>query len=180
MAFKTGTSYGYRDAWAIGFDGRHVIGVWVGRPDGAPSHGLVGVDAAAPIMMDAFARIGPTTPLRAAPAGIVEVSAAALPEPLRRFRSPNTPRVAAAEPPEIAYPPAGARIDLGIKAGDRMPLVLKARRGHPPYTWFADGAPIGAAAFGNTLTFEPNGPGFVDLLVIDAAGASARGKVFLE
>jgi penicillin-binding protein 1C len=36
VAFKTGTSYGYRDAWAIGFDGKHVVGVWVGRPDGAP------------------------------------------------------------------------------------------------------------------------------------------------
>src|SRR5208337_2649372 len=36
IAFKTGTSYGYRDAWSIGFDGKHTIGVWVGRPDGAP------------------------------------------------------------------------------------------------------------------------------------------------
>ncbi len=58
IAFKTGTSYGYRDAWAVGFDGRHVIGVWVGRPDGAPVPGLIGIDAAAPILMDAFARLG--------------------------------------------------------------------------------------------------------------------------
>ena len=58
IAFKTGTSYGYRDAWAIGFDGRHVIGVWVGRPDNAPVPGLIGIDAAAPILMDAFARMG--------------------------------------------------------------------------------------------------------------------------
>ena len=35
IAYKTGTSYGYRDAWSVGFDGRHVLGVWVGRPDGA-------------------------------------------------------------------------------------------------------------------------------------------------
>ena len=34
IAFKTGTSYGYRDAWSVGFDGRITIGVWVGRPDG--------------------------------------------------------------------------------------------------------------------------------------------------
>ena len=39
IAFKTGTSYGYRDAWAVGFDGRMTIGVWVGRPDGAPVPG---------------------------------------------------------------------------------------------------------------------------------------------
>src|SRR3981081_492271 len=58
IAFKTGTSYGYRDAWSLGFDGRITIGVWVGRPDGAPVPGLVGRTAAAPILFDAFARTG--------------------------------------------------------------------------------------------------------------------------
>src|SRR5690606_33117651 len=43
IAFKTGTSYGYRDAWAIGYDGRTVVGVWVGRPDGAPVPGIAGI-----------------------------------------------------------------------------------------------------------------------------------------
>ncbi len=180
IAFKTGTSYGYRDAWAVGFDGKHVIGVWVGRPDGAPVPGLIGVDAAAPILMDAFARLGPTTPLRAAPPGVIEASAASLPAPLRRFRSPNAPTLAAATPPEIAYPPAGVRVDLGIRAGDPMPLVLKARDGSPPYTWFADGAPIGTASFGGAFSWEPKGPGFVRLMVIDAKGGAASGTVFVE
>src|ERR1700761_9083453 len=58
IAFKTGTSYGYRDAWSVGFDGRITIGVWVGRPDGAPVPGIVGRTAAAPILFDAFARTG--------------------------------------------------------------------------------------------------------------------------
>ena len=180
VAFKTGTSYGYRDAWAIGFDGRRVIGVWVGRPDGAPVPGLVGVDAAAPILLDAFARLGPAAPLRAAPPGIVEASAATLPQPLRRFRSPRAQRVAAAPPPEIAYPPRGVRVDLGVREGDAMPLVLKVRDGVPPYTWFVNGAPVGIASFGGALSFEPDGPGFADLLVIDANGASAASTVFVE
>src|SRR5262249_39816041 len=42
IAFKTGTSYGYRDAWAVGFDGKFTIGGWAGRPDGAPVPGLGG------------------------------------------------------------------------------------------------------------------------------------------
>ena len=42
IAYKTGTSYGYRDAWAVGFDGKRTIGVWIGRPDGAPVAGLTG------------------------------------------------------------------------------------------------------------------------------------------
>src|SRR6185369_14607874 len=58
IAFKTGTSYGYRDAWAIGFDGRMTVGVWVGRPDGAPVPGLVGRASAAPILFEASARSG--------------------------------------------------------------------------------------------------------------------------
>jgi penicillin-binding protein 1C len=109
IAFKTGTSYGYRDAWAVGFDGKHAIGVWVGRPDGAPVPGLIGVDAAAPILMDAFARLGPLTPLKAAPPGILMASAGSLPAPLRRFRSPNTRGLAAARAPEIAFPPQDVR-----------------------------------------------------------------------
>ena len=58
IAYKTGTSYGYRDAWSVGFDGKRTIGVWVGRPDGAPVAGLIGRVAAAPILFDAFARTG--------------------------------------------------------------------------------------------------------------------------
>src|SRR6185436_1830647 len=70
IAFKTGTSYGYRDAWAIGFDGRMTIGVWVGRPDGAPVPGLYGRASAAPILFDAFARSGFTpVPLPQSPDG---------------------------------------------------------------------------------------------------------------
>src|SRR5262245_30925485 len=70
IAYKTGTSYGYRDAWAVGFDGARTIGVWVGRPDGAPVPGLYGRLAAAPILFDAFARTGkPPAALPPAPPG---------------------------------------------------------------------------------------------------------------
>ena len=86
IAFKTGTSYGYRDAWSVGFDGRRTIGVWVGRPDGAPVPGLVGRVAAAPILFDAFARGGPVVALSAPPKGVVFATNARLPPPLQRFR----------------------------------------------------------------------------------------------
>src|SRR3954463_10415058 len=87
IAFKTGTSYGYRDAWSMGFDGRMTIGVWVGRPDGAPVPGLIGRVAAAPIPFDAFARTGKLpASLPKAPKGVLMASNAKLPLPLRRFR----------------------------------------------------------------------------------------------
>ena len=116
IAFKTGTSYGYRDAWAVGFDGRMTIGVWVGRPDGAPVPGLVGRAAAAPILFDAFARTGNApAPLAHAPKGVVFAATGKLPPPLQRFR-PTGGVSAAAEPPRIMFPPDGARLELA-KAG---------------------------------------------------------------
>src|SRR5215204_971896 len=88
IAYKTGTSYGYRDAWAVGFDGKRTIGVWVGRPDGASVPGLNGRTSAAPILFDAFGRTGkPPTPLAAAPAGALVAATAKLPPPLQRLHA---------------------------------------------------------------------------------------------
>ncbi len=113
IASKTGTSYGYRDAWAVGFDGRRTIGVWVGRPDGAPVPGLVGRVAAAPILFDAFARTGkPPTPLPAVPDGALVAATGKLPPPLQRFR-PGALAGAGGEPQlRIMFPPNGARLEL--------------------------------------------------------------------
>lgn len=51
LAWKTGTSYGFRDAWAIGVGPRFLIGVWIGRPDGTPVPGQFGLASAAPLML---------------------------------------------------------------------------------------------------------------------------------
>ncbi|MFC3178499.1 penicillin-binding protein 1C [Undibacterium amnicola] len=56
LAWKTGTSYGFRDAWAVGVSGRYTLGVWVGRPDGTPNPGFFGANVAAPLLQQiAFA-----------------------------------------------------------------------------------------------------------------------------
>jgi penicillin-binding protein 1C len=52
LAWKTGTSYGYRDAWAAGVTPRYAVGVWVGNADGEGRPGLIGVDIAAPVLFD--------------------------------------------------------------------------------------------------------------------------------
>ena len=51
LAWKTGTSYGFRDAWAIGVGPRQLIGVWIGRPDGTPVPGQFGLASAAPLLL---------------------------------------------------------------------------------------------------------------------------------
>ncbi|EAM1647600.1 penicillin-binding protein 1C, partial [Salmonella enterica] len=50
LAWKTGTSYGYRDAWAIGVNARYIIGIWTGRPDGTPVVGQFGFASAVPLL----------------------------------------------------------------------------------------------------------------------------------
>lgn len=51
LAWKTGTSYGFRDAWAIGIGEQYLIGIWVGRPDGTPVAGQVGIISATPLLL---------------------------------------------------------------------------------------------------------------------------------
>jgi len=59
VAWKTGTSYGHRDAWAVGFSQRFTIGVWVGNFDGRPRKGISGSQHAGPLLFDLFRGIDP-------------------------------------------------------------------------------------------------------------------------
>jgi len=178
VAFKTGTSYGYRDAWAIGFDGRMTIGVWVGRPDGAPVPGLVGRSSAAPILFDAFARSGSVpAPLPRAPKGAIFAASNKLPPPLQRFNVSGPSD--ATEPPRIMFPPDGAQLD--IAAGSQFdPVALKITGGRGPLTVMVNGVPLAAQSGRGTLFFRPDGPGFVRLTVMDVRGATDSVTVRLQ
>ena len=57
VAWKTGTSYGFKDAWAVGLTDRYAVGVWVGNADGEGRPGLTGVGAAAPLLFDVIGRL---------------------------------------------------------------------------------------------------------------------------
>ncbi|MGI9571679.1 MAG: penicillin-binding protein 1C, partial [Desulfobulbia bacterium] len=89
ISYKTGTSYGHRDAWAVGFDGQHTIAVWVGRPDNSSTPGITGVTSAAPLLFDAFGRIGMRKlNIASAPSSAIVATTATLPPTLRYFRNP--------------------------------------------------------------------------------------------
>nr|WP_153020116.1 penicillin-binding protein 1C [Paramesorhizobium deserti] len=183
IAYKTGTSYGYRDAWSVGFDGRHVLGVWVGRADNAAVPGLTGYGSAAPILFEGFAKSGlPITPLPRAPAGAVRVARSELPPSLRRFSPGQLVTANATEPaPQIVYPPEGARVELmGGGAGEISPLVLKLQGGRAPFRWLANGRPLPEASRRRTAAWTPDGAGYSTLTVIDAAGRAASVRVWVE
>jgi penicillin-binding protein 1C len=184
IAFKTGTSYGFRDALAIGFDRGTTIAVWVGRPDNGPTPGLVGRQAAAPILFDAFARLGRDIEIIRAPKGVLRASVSAdLPPPLRHLRkdAPKTMAVAGLPALKIAFPPDGVSIDLGLKDGARDGvLALKALGGALPLMWFVNGEPVGEASLRRQSEWKPDGAGFARVSVIDANGASDSILVRLE
>ncbi len=183
IAFKTGTSYGFRDALAIGFDRLTTIAVWVGRPDNGPTPGLVGRVSAAPILFDAFARLGRDIETIRAPKGVLRVTTSAeLPPPLRHLKKdvPKTMQATAANALKIAFPPDGARIDLGLKDGADQKLSLKALGGAPPLTWFINGEPIAGPDPRRQTAWKPDGAGFARLSVMDSRGASNSVVVRLE
>ena len=174
LAVKTGTSSGHRDAWALGFDGAYVAGVWVGRADGTPVPGLVGATAATPLLVEAFARLGGRpVPLPPAPPGTrIVASAAELPAPLRRFGARDAERDDA---PQLAFPPDGAAL-VPLAGG----VPARVERGTAPFSWFANGAPVEVARYEREARLNLDGPGFVTLSVVDAEGRAARVRVELR
>ena len=175
IAFKTGTSYGYRDAWSVGFDGRITIGVWVGRPDGAPVPGLVGRTAAAPILFDAFARTGKLpAALPKPPKGTLLASNAKLPLPLRRFRPVGElVRAGGEQAPHIQFPLNGSRIDVAGSGGAQFSAMpVKVAGGVLPMTMLVNGVSVGEIDGRRQRLVDPPGPGFARLTVIDATGAA--------
>jgi penicillin-binding protein 1C len=172
VAFKTGTSYGFRDAWAVGFSARYTVGVWVGRADGTPRPGHFGRNTAAPIMLKLFDLL--LAQGDGAPATIAETeNGAAVPAALRHFRREPLAASPAIAPPQILFPPDGAMIDAREGTG----VALKAEGGNGPLTWLVDGAPLRVEHFAADTFWQPTGTGFARIAVIDADGRSAAVRV---
>lgn len=185
IAYKTGTSYGYRDAWSVGFDGRYVLGVWLGRPDNGAVPGLTGFGSAAPILFEAFLKSGISgTPLPKPPSGAVRIAQSELPPSQRRFSvdpSGLLSTSAREKPPQIVYPPEGAHVELGTGPdGTILPLVLKLQAGRAPFRWLANGRPLGETSRTRSSQWIPDGAGFSTLTVIDASGRAASVGVFVQ
>ena len=185
IAYKTGTSYGYRDAWSVGYDGRYVLGVWIGRPDNAAVPGISGYKTAAPILFEAFAKSGLAgTALPRAPAGANRIPASDLPQSLRRFSiDPNgLISVSARErPPRIIYPLEGSILELGKGPdGEALPVVMKMQAGRAPFRWLVDGKPMSESTRRRSGEWRPLGTGQSTLTVIDAEGRAATVNVFIR
>jgi len=178
LAFKTGTSYGYRDFWAIGYDPEVTIGVWAGRPDGTPMPGRSGRLTAAPVLFKIADLLGPS-PFRSTwppPPGALLVGRNDLPTRLRRLDpGPLAQAGSQAGGPKIVYPPDGALLEW---RGEE--LALEAVGGKRPLRWLVDGRSLTSDLPRRPIYWQPDGIGFVRLTVIDAEGRSAHSTVRLS
>ncbi len=176
LAYKTGTSYGHRDAWAIGWDGQHVIGVWMGRADGTPVPGAFGGDLAAPVLFEAFGRLKPEIAVPPPPpAATLILGAAELPLPLRRFRPRDAVFAQSAAAPQVLFPPNGAGLAL-----EGQPLVVKLRGGTAPFALLADGRVLAKGQRRREFEVPNPGPGFANLVVLDSAGHSVSVDIEID
>jgi len=157
IAWKTGTSWGNRDSWAFGFDRRHVVGVWVGRPDGTAMPGATGTGTALPIVAEVF--------------GLLPASPRAAPKPPPRLVF-TTARPA--DPLRLLFPPAGATLAA------HGPIRLRAMGGQRPLRFLIDGRPIPSRAALRDASWRPPGPGFYRITVLDQSGAARDARVRVE
>ena len=179
VAFKTGTSYGFRDAWAAGYSASTTIGVWTGRVEGTPRPGSFGRAAAAPLMLQAFGLLPPDAEAvpPPPPGAILADNTAQLPAALRRLGAPPE---ALPHRPMLDYPPQGATIDLTRAAGQPAyaPVTLRVKGGTAPFRWIVNGRPMPGG--GAELRWNPEGPGLTLITVIGADDLAVHGSFRME
>lgn len=182
IAYKTGTSYGFRDAWALGFDTDYTVGVWVGRPDGSPSPGHYGRNTAAPLLFRVFDLLPehPAWPAAPPPAGVLQVNREQLPERLRYFRTRPALETAGVPPLGIAFPVSGSTVELPGPDGTLAELPLTAKGGVKPLHWLVNGQPIVAAPWKREAFWQPDGEGLARITVLDQAGQTASAEVWIS
>jgi penicillin-binding protein 1C len=159
IAYKTGTSYGFRDAWAAGTTPDYTVTVWVGQPDGSSRAGQLGRVAAAPLLFRIFDLLLPDEREHRRPDGEHALLRRTPPRALERLRPASAQ--SSSDPPRILFPPDGSVVETVAEG-----VALSAEGGRPPLRWLADGEPLpGGAKF-----WKPKGSGFNRLVVVDSVG----------
>ncbi len=176
IAYKTGTSFGFRDAWAFGSTPSVTIGVWVGRADGTPRPGAFARETAAPLLFRLFDLL----PEEALPAEVTAVPAA---DPPASVLAPALHHLPArdgnpllARFPRIVYPPPGAILALG----PGQPVTLEAAGGVPPYRWAINGIPLKQPLVDQGTSWQPDGPGYLHVTLTDGQDHSVQEDVLLQ
>lgn len=184
VRYKTGTSYGYRDAWALGYTPNHTVGVWIGRPDWGYGKETTGANSAVPILFRVFAALKTIPELRGAnqlpaqiPSQVLRVRHNKLPLPLQWFSRAAGPRQQVNRP-VIYFPVNGSTMQLAHQAHQPL-LALKSHGGTPPFHWLINGRPLARKHQEAITSYSPQGPGLTEITLIDSQGKRDTVSVWL-
>ena len=165
IAYKTGTSYGYRDAWAAGVSDSHTIIVWVGRADGASRIGHTGRNTAAPLLFDLFDLVSRELAPQVTSNPVI---------PMKETRHDFAHRFVGAKPIEVTFPRSGTE----LFAHEAHPgFRLSAVNGASEYSWFVNGDPIVSVDNQRSALWHPAKAGFYEITAVDGMGMSASTRV---
>ena len=171
IAAKTGTSFGFRDAWAVGVDGRYAVGVWVGRVDGTPRPGQTGRGDALPLLHGVFGLL-PRDPARKLP-NLDRTLEEDAPLALREFDRAGRYLPRSASSLTVDFPPDGAAMALA-RAGGYRTIPLSASSGSGTIRWMVNGRLLVGSAW------QPDGPGQATITALDAAGNHASSEIWVK
>lgn len=174
VAYKTGTSYGFRDALAIGFTEEYTVSVWVGRPDGTAASGYTGRTHAAPLLFKIFGLL-PQSLLNIK--GSKSYDSATLwgkpPQHLLEFKRASAQSTADAF--KIVFPKNGTT--LSIEQKQSIPITFTGGKG--PFYVYENNRPIGKITK-HEILWKPKSTGFWELTILDSEGQSASSTIRIQ
>lgn len=171
IAYKTGTSYGYRDLWTAAYTPDYTAVVWVGRPDNAPQHKQSGLEVAAPLAFEIMGMLDalyPPSTWQWSPAYLGNTA----PQGLRHFDKVYKQEIAALH---FNHPQAHARYRSAGCHEVIVPIVIEG--GQAPYYWYSDSKPLDVLGKSKALTFLA---GAHTLTVIDSKGTTISQDLWVD
>ena len=172
IAYKTGTSYGYRDAWTIAYSKEYTVAVWVGKPNNATQSRMTGRNTAAPLAFEAFALLQTLLPQNhwqwsphylgnKVPLGLTYFD--------KESHDHNRQQLA------MVYPLDNARF-RNAGCGDTL-VEIKVEHGLKPYFWYIDGNPKEISQTSTTIPFDY---GAHTITIIDNGGATITRNIWVD
>jgi len=172
IAYKTGTSYGYRDSWSIAYSKDYTIAVWVGKPNNATQSKLTGRSTAAPLAFEAFSILNNIKPIGSwqwRSNFISHMPPKALTYFNKREYIEDRNRL------KFIYPRKSSRYRSA--SCDKILVDIKIDRGKRPYYWYIDDIPIDINRSSTTLPFDY---GSHTITIIDSNGQQITRDIWVD
>jgi len=172
ISLKTGTSYGYRDAWVLGYDNRYVIGIWTGIPDGTPMNAVSARNLVVPLLQKVLTVLPKDSSATAAKHLVPMLS-------LKKLSSSNQEHIVHKTLPTLIFPVDDTAVELEKMADTYKSMPLSVTGGKRPYTWLIDGKPQ-PPTWQQKHFWAPENPGFYTIAVVDANGQVDRANIEIK